>query len=122
MARSWYTRSNAKPQFYQTPRVQAVARERAWMARNQHIPYLFGHTDDVAVHLRKRARDRMHTIAREQQYLRQYPISRNPRRQFVARWNRANVGISGTHSRRVFVGHQQDGAYRRVRYHVKFKR
>jgi hypothetical protein len=40
------------------------------MARNKHIPYLFGHTDDVAVHLRKRARDRMHTIAREQAYMR----------------------------------------------------
>ena len=70
MARSWYTRSNAQPQFIQTPRVQAVARERAWMARNQHIPYLYGHTDDVAVYLRNRARDRMHTIAREQAYMR----------------------------------------------------
>ena len=70
MARSWYTRSNATPNYIQTPRVQAVARERAWMARNQHIPYLFGHTDDVASYMRQRARDRMHTIAREQAYIR----------------------------------------------------
>ena len=76
MARSWYTRSDAKPQFYQTPRVQAVARERAWMARNQHLPYLFGHSDDVASYMRQRARNRMHTIAREQQYMRLYPPRR----------------------------------------------
>jgi hypothetical protein len=67
MARSWYTRSNAKPKFIQTPRVKAVARERAWMAAH---PYAFGGHDYVAAHLRKRARDRMHTIAREQQYMR----------------------------------------------------
>ena len=72
MARSWYTRSNAKPKFIQTPRVQAVARELAFLRRNQHVPYLFGHTDDVAVAMRKRARDRAYTIHREQQYLKLY--------------------------------------------------
>lgn len=67
MARSWYTRSYEKPNFIQTPRVKAVTRERAWMAAH---PHAFGGHDYVAAHLRKRARDRMHTIAREQAYMR----------------------------------------------------
>ena len=54
-------------------RQEAVDRERRFLANNRRIPYLFGHTDDVAVRLRKRARDRMYTISREQQYLKQYP-------------------------------------------------
>ena len=51
-------------------RQTAVDRERKYMANNR---YGFGGHDYVAAHLRKRARDRMHTIAREQQYLKQYP-------------------------------------------------
>jgi hypothetical protein len=66
MARSWYSRSNAKAQFIQTPRVRAVARERAWMAAH---PYAFGDYDHVAAHLRRRAFNRMHTIVKEQQWL-----------------------------------------------------
>jgi len=54
-------------------RQEAVDRERRFLANHRNIPYLFGHTDDVAVAMRKRARDRMHTIAREQRYLRRYP-------------------------------------------------
>lgn len=79
MARSWYTRSNVKPNFIQTPRVKAVARERAWMAAH---PYSFEGHDYVAAHLRKRARDRMHTITRELQYLKRAPRVSNymPRR------------------------------------------
>jgi len=51
-------------------RQAAVDRERRFLANNSRIPYLFGHTDHVAVAMRKRARDRMHTIAREQAYMR----------------------------------------------------
>ena len=51
-------------------RQTAVNRERYFLGNNQFVPHLFGHTDDVAVYLRKRARDRMHTIAREQAYMR----------------------------------------------------
>lgn len=54
-------------------RQTAVDRERRFLANHRSIPYLFGHTDDVAVAMRKRARDRMHTIVREQAYLKQYP-------------------------------------------------
>jgi len=76
MPRKFQFRYNAGiPGLIQTPRVQAVARERAFLRRNRNVPYLFGHTDDVAVRMRNRARDRMHTIAREQQYMRLYPPS-----------------------------------------------
>ena len=74
MPRKFQFRYNAGiPGLIQTPRVQAVARERAFLRRHRNVPYLFGHTDHVAVRLRQRARDRMHTIAREQQYMRLYP-------------------------------------------------
>ena len=56
--------------FMSKARQQAVDRERYFLGNNQFVPHLFGHTDDVAVYLRKRARDRAHTIAREQQYMR----------------------------------------------------
>jgi hypothetical protein len=56
--------------FMSKARQAAVDRERRFLANNRRVPYLFGHTDDVAVYLRKRARDRMHTIAREQAYMR----------------------------------------------------
>ena len=59
--------------FMSKARQEAVDRERRFLANHRNIPYLFGHTDDVAVAMRKRARDRMHTIAREQRYLRRYP-------------------------------------------------
>lgn len=103
--------------FMSKARHEAVDRERRFLANHRSIPYLFGHTDDVAVHLRRRARDRMHTIAREQQYLRLYPISRNPARTWVPRWAPGRVRRG-----RIAVGHAQDGAYRRVRYSVKRKR
>lgn len=48
-------------------RQTAVDRERKYMANNR---YGFGGHDYVAAHLRKRARDRMHTIVREQAYMR----------------------------------------------------
>jgi hypothetical protein len=59
--------------FMSKARHEAVDRERRFLANRRSTPHLFGHTDDVAVYLRKRARDRMHTIVREQQYLKQYP-------------------------------------------------
>ena len=71
MPRKYQFKYNAGiPGLIQTPRVQAVARERAFLRRNRNVPFLFGHTDDFAVAMRKRARDRMHTIAREQAYMR----------------------------------------------------
>ncbi len=74
MPRKFQFRYNAGiPGLIQTPRVQAVARERAFLRRNRNVPFLFGHTDHVALAMRQRARDRMHTIVREQQYLKQYP-------------------------------------------------
>ena len=106
-------------------RQTALDADRKYLANNA---YRFDGHDYLAAHLRKRARDRMHTIVREQAYLKRNPISRystrsgRSPREFVGRWNRANVGMSGTHSRRLFVGHQQDGRYVRVRYHIKRKR
>jgi hypothetical protein len=71
--------------FMSKARQAAVDRERRFLANNRRVPYLFGHTDDVAVYLRKRSRDRMHTIAREQQYMRRYPPSPAPSRRITAR-------------------------------------
>lgn len=59
--------------FMSKARQAAKDRERRFLADHQHIPFLFGHTDDVAVAMRKRARDRMHTIHREQMFMRRYP-------------------------------------------------
>lgn len=56
--------------FMSKARQAAVDADRKYLANNA---YRFGGHDYVAAHLRKRARDRMHTIAREQQYLKQYP-------------------------------------------------
>jgi len=50
-------------------RQTAVDADRKYLANNA---YRFDGHDYLAAHLRKRARDRAHTIAREQQYLRLY--------------------------------------------------
>lgn len=80
MPRKFQFRYNAGiPGLIQTPRVQAVARERAFLRRHRNVPYLFGHTDDVAVSLRKRARDRMHATYDAQMYMRRTPPKRYKR-------------------------------------------
>lgn len=63
-------RYHASHPFMSTARQTAVDRERKYLANNA---YRFDGDDYLAAHLRKRARVRMHTIVREQQYLKRYP-------------------------------------------------
>jgi hypothetical protein len=107
----------------------AVDNDRRWLANN---PYAFSDYDDVAAHLRRRTFNRMHTIVREQAYLKQYPAHRSPwlsrpqggaNWKFTPRWDRTRQpgyrGRDRVRKGKLYVGHPQDGAYRRIRYSFK---
>ena len=58
-------------------RQTALDADRKYLANNA---YRFDGHDYLAAHLRKRSRDRMHTIVKEQQYLKKHSSNRGPLR------------------------------------------
>ena len=113
MARYSYRYHGSHP-FMSKARQAAVDRERRFLANNSRIPYLFGHTDDVAVAMRKRARDRMHTIVREQQYLKLHkPDFGNYK---LNKYRRSMTKHDGRVPRRTFRFGKPGGGYRRFHF------
>ena len=109
MARHRYHGSHP---FMSKARQEAVDRERRFLANHRSIPYLFGHTDDVAVHLRKRARDRMHTIVREQRYMKTAKFGNYK----LNKYRRSMTKHDGRVPRRTFRFAKPGGGYRRFHF------